>query len=109
MGPLASGWSSVTHVCRDLDEPQGDRATDCPGWSVKDNVAHMIGTERMLLGEQPAADAPSDAPHVRNDIGRHNEQWVESYRAQPGREVLAAFEAVTARRLETLRSMTAEA
>jgi uncharacterized protein (TIGR03083 family) len=105
---LSSVWSSIADLCRDLDDAKWDRVTDCPGWTVKDNVAHMIGTERMLMGEQANASAPDDAAHVRNDIGRANEQWVESYRAQPGRDVLAAFEAVTAQRLEQLRALTPE-
>ena len=45
----------------------------------------MIGTERMLLGR--AGDAPADtadAPHVRNDIGKANEQWIASYRDDDG-------------------------
>ena len=41
----------------------------------------MIGTERMLLGEQPRRSPTSgDAPHVRNDIGKFNEQWIARYR-----------------------------
>lgn len=105
---LASVWSQVADLCRDLDEAQWSRPTECPGWSVKDNVAHMIGTERMLLGEQPPPVDLGDAGHVRNDIGRANEHWVETYRTQPGTEVLAAFEATTQRRLDVLRAMTTE-
>jgi uncharacterized protein (TIGR03083 family) len=103
---LAGVWSAIAQLLRDRDEPAWERPTDCPGWTVKDNVAHMIGTERMLLGEQPPPVDLADAPHVRNDIGRANEQWVESYRAQKGADVLAAFEDVTARRLDVLRAMT---
>ena len=49
-------WGDIIAVCADLTDAQWERPTDCPGWTVQDNVAHMIGTERMLLGEQP--DAP---------------------------------------------------
>jgi uncharacterized protein (TIGR03083 family) len=115
IGLLASVWSSIANLGRDLDEPAWLTPTECPGWSVKDNVAHMIGTERMLMGEQPDAAGAGgavggdDAAHVRNDIGRANEAWVASYRGQPGADVLAAFEAVTARRLEQLEAMAPEA
>jgi uncharacterized protein (TIGR03083 family) len=103
---LTDVWSQIANVCADLDEAQWELATDCPGWSVKDNVAHMIGTERSLLGEQPpAADAAAGA-HVRNDIGKLNEQWVASYRARPGRDVLAAFDDVTRRRREQLAALS---
>ena len=45
-------WGDIVEVCADLTDAQWEKPTDCPGWTVKDNVAHMIGTERMLLGEQ---------------------------------------------------------
>src|SRR5690349_10321471 len=98
-------WSSIAALCRDLDEAQWNRATDCPGWSVKDNVAHMIGTERMLLGEHPDDVDVSNAAHVRNDIGKVNEQWIAPMREKPGAEVLATFESVTERRLAALRAL----
>ena len=66
----------------------------------------MIGTERMLLGEQPEAPPVGDAPHLRNDIGKANEQWIASYRDRSGNEVLDEFRAVTGRRLEALRAMS---
>src|SRR4051794_3588735 len=106
---LSAVWSSIAKLCGNLDEEQWLLATDCPGWSVKDNVAHMLGTERMLLGEsQPDIDVANVA-HVRNDIGTLNERWIEPLRQLPGREVLAAFEATTARRLTALRALDAAA
>jgi uncharacterized protein (TIGR03083 family) len=101
-------WSDVAAVCDGLTAAQWNTATECPGWTVHDNVAHMIGTERMLLGEQPAsgtADA-EDSPHVRNDIGKANEQWIATYRGWDGAKLLDAFRAVTGRRLDVLRAMT---
>ena len=99
-------WGDIAGLCDDLTDEQWALPTDCPGWSVKDHVAHMIGTERMLLGEQPDAPPVDDAPHVRNDIGKANEQWIASYRPLSGRAVLDEFRAVTRRRLEALRAMS---
>ena len=101
-------WNDIVDVCGDLTSSQWATPTECPGWTVHDNVAHMIGTERMLLGEQPipgTADA-GDVPHVRNDIGRRNEQWIATYRDWDGRRLLEEFRAVTDRRLEALRALT---
>jgi uncharacterized protein (TIGR03083 family) len=103
---LSNVWSQIAEVCADLDEESWGRATDCPGWTVQDNVAHMIGTERSLLGEQPPSSDAGEGAHVRNDIGRLNELWVSSYRALPGRDVLAAFVDVTHRRVEQLGAMS---
>ena len=103
-------WGDVITLCDGLTTEQWASPTDCPGWSVQDNVAHMIGTERMLAGEQPSApaDAGADAPHIRNDIGKANERWLESYRDWPGAKVLDEFRAVTASRLDALRALTQE-
>lgn len=105
---LEECWRDVTTLCDDLTAVQWDTATDCPGWTVHDNVAHMIGTERMLLGEQPASgpvDA-ADAPHVRNDIGKANEEWIATYRAWEGARLLDELRDVTGRRLDALRDLS---
>jgi uncharacterized protein (TIGR03083 family) len=102
-------WSDISALCDGLTDDQWARPTDCPGWSVQDNVAHMIGTELMLAGEQPRAHQDlGSATHVRNDIGRANETWIAPYRDLPGAAVLDEFRSVTARRLDTLRALTAE-
>ena len=103
-------WTDILSLCDGLSAEQWATPTECPGWSVFDNVAHMIGTERLLDGEQPSArpDAAADAPHVRNDIGRANEAWIDSYRGWDGAALLDEFRRVTARRLDTLRAMTPE-
>jgi uncharacterized protein (TIGR03083 family) len=102
-------WGDVIALCDGLSDEQWARPTDCPGWSVQDNVAHMIGTELMLGGGQPrSGDDAGDAPYVRNDIGKANERWIASYRDMPGAAVLDEFRAVTTRRLAELRALTAE-
>jgi uncharacterized protein (TIGR03083 family) len=103
-------WSDVAELCDGLTAEQWHAPTDCPGWTVFDNVAHMIGTERMLAGEQPDAGGAeiADAPHVRNDIGKANERWISSYRGWDGSKLVEEFRTVSARRLDALRSMTTE-
>ncbi len=103
-------WSDIAEVCGDLSAEQWNTPTECPGWTVFDNVAHMIGTERMLSGEQPEAGGAEvgDAPHVRNDIGKANERWIGAYRGWAGPALLEEFRAVTGRRLEALRAMAPE-
>lgn len=105
---LAAEWQAMDDACAGLDEEQWKRATCLPGWSVQDQVAHVVGIERMLLGE-PAPDVDvSHLDHVRNDIGAMAEVWVEELRPLPGSEVLERFRKVTAARLDALRSMTQE-
>ena len=102
---LADTWSATAAVCASLAPDDWDRQTDCPGWSVRDQLAHMVGTEAMLLGRSAPPPAAS-ADHVLNPIGEMNEAWVAARRDLPGPDVLAEFEEVTALRLAALRAMT---
>ena len=84
----------------DLDDADWARPTPLPGWRVQDVVAHVIGTESMLLGDPAPEVDVTAADHVRNDIGRFNEVWVVSMADLAPAEVLAAFRARVARRRE---------
>jgi len=101
-------WSSLVAACTQVDAAGWESATDCPGWSVKDQVAHVVGIERMILGD-PSPDPLSEVPpHVVNEFGRINEAWVVSRRAVPGGEVLAELVEVIDRRTGVLASMSRE-
>jgi uncharacterized protein (TIGR03083 family) len=101
---LEEVWSSTARLGDSLSEADWKAPTECPGWSVQDNLAHVIGIEAVILG-RPLPDADeSDAPHVKNDIGRSNELWVEAFRDRSGPEVLEEFRAVTGERLDALRA-----
>jgi uncharacterized protein (TIGR03083 family) len=103
---LGEVWESLSSACERLDDRQWKLPTDCPGWSVKDQLSHLIGVERMLLGE-PSPPAPAArAEHVLNPIGEINEAWVSARRPTPGDEVLAEFVETTGRRMESLRAMS---
>ncbi|MEW2356726.1 maleylpyruvate isomerase family mycothiol-dependent enzyme [Spirillospora sp. NPDC029432] len=86
------------------------RPTDCPGWSVQDVVSHMVGTELMLLGEDPAGGhvLAEEPAHVRNDLGRLIEPGVDARRGRSGPEVLAELREVLDRRLEALAATDPE-
>ena len=103
---LAETWGSLVNVCWGLEGDQWDLPTVCPGWTVKDQLSHLIGIERSLIGEAPPEwDAPL-GDHVRNAFAEENEKWIAARRTQSGSAVLAEFMAVTELRLATLRSLT---
>jgi uncharacterized protein (TIGR03083 family) len=105
---LDAEWRSIVTLCEPLGDEEWQRPTDCPGWSVKDNVSHLIGIENLLRGA-PADPAVSEPPaHVRNDVGAFNEAAIAARRARPGAEVLAEFAAVSRERLDALRSLPDE-
>jgi uncharacterized protein (TIGR03083 family) len=99
-------FTALAAVCSPLSEDQWNRATCLPGWSVKDVLSHVIGTESMLDGvPTPSADL-SGLDHMRNAIAEGNELWVESMRPLSGEAVLDRFHQVTGRRLAALDAMT---
>jgi len=101
---LEETWRSIIAVGQELSEEEWEHATDCPGWSVKDHVSHVIGTERMLQGLPPADVEVGESAHVKNPIGEFNEREAEARREQSGAEVLAELQELADLRLETLRS-----
>jgi uncharacterized protein (TIGR03083 family) len=96
-------WSSMSELGGWLTEEEWNRPTEVPGWSVQDNLAHIAGIEASLLGwSAPDHEVPDDLPHVKNDVGRRNEVFVDSRRARTGEAVLAEFREITGQRLEQL-------
>lgn len=99
-------WQALIEFGADLTATDWDVSTDNPGWTVRDNYTHMIGTELALSGATaPDIEVP-DYDYLRNDIGRSNEVWIEARRGNSGPEVVAELASVTAARLETLRAMS---
>lgn len=98
-------WVQVIEVCATLTDEQWDRPTRLPGWTVKDNISHLIGIENMIRG-LPAdeVELPDDLPHVQNDVGRFNEIPVEARRPRPGADVLSEWQRVADDRLSSLRA-----
>ena len=91
--------------CRDEDF---DLPTECPGWTVKDQIAHVVGSEKSFAGlPRPDVHVP-DYPHVRSDFARLVEQDVESRRAVPGREVVAELAEYHPERVAALRESDAD-
>ena len=84
----------------------GDEAlpTDCPGWTVLDQVAHVASTEAMVAGEpEPDIDV-SHHTHVRHAFGERIERYVESRRGRELGEVLDELEERLEERLRVYHS-----
>jgi len=105
---LVEVWTSIATACDGVGPTRWEQPTDCPGWTVRDQVSHLIGVERMLMGEGPPAPLAELPGHVRNPFAELNEPWVEARRHIPGNEVLAEFISVTGRRIHELRTFPSE-
>jgi uncharacterized protein (TIGR03083 family) len=100
---LETIWRSVSELGGRLDESQWKLPTDLAGWTVQDNLAHLIGTERRLQGLSAAPVPEVIGDHVKNPIGQFNEAEVEARRGQRGATVLAEWNELVDLRLDTLR------
>lgn len=97
-------WDTLAGLVDGLTDEQWHTQTPLPGWSVRDVLAHIIGTESMLHGlATPDADIDvSTLKHVRNDVGVLNERWVRRLRTVDISQVVDRFRAVTQARRDQL-------
>ncbi|WP_188836950.1 maleylpyruvate isomerase family mycothiol-dependent enzyme [Flexivirga endophytica] len=80
-----------------------DLPTQCPGWTVKDQISHVAGVEAPLAGgPEDDADVP-DHPWIRHDTGRFMERAVQTRRPRTGHEVVQELAHVLPRRVRALR------
>lgn len=103
---MASTIDAITDICTDLTAQQWAAATGCPGWSVKDNVAHLVGLEAALItGEEPDHELVGDFPHAQGPVGEYMERHVDVRRPLPADAILTEFVAVFLGRLAALRAL----
>ena len=105
---LFACWEEIDDLLCGLSDTQWQEPTVLPGWRVSDVVAHLIGTESMLLGiKTPEPDIDmSELAHVHNEIGAVNERWVRHFQRRSGRELLQRFRVATDDRRKQLTETT---
>ena len=108
---LEEEWSVLDELLGQLTPQDWTRPSSLAGWDVQALVAHIIGTESMLVGIDPPVGPidPADYPHVRNDIGAFNEQWIIALAGRSPTEMRSQLSEITATRRAALADMDAEA
>ncbi len=104
----ADAWTqsieAVSELVAPLTEGEWNRPTECPGWSVRDVVSHVIAMETELLGDpRPIHTLPSDLRHVVDEFTRYCEVPVDKRRCHTGPEMTAELEYTVIRRARALR------
>ena len=108
---LFASWNAIDRLLAELPEISWQIPTPLPDWAVRDVVAHIIGTESMLLGiatPEPDVDVTT-LEHVHNDIGARNEFWIRHLHEEPDAALLARLRDVTGHRRAMLTKMIPEA
>lgn len=99
----AATTGAVLELASSVTGEAAERETDCPGWTVLDQVRHVLSVEGLLLGESiPQVDVSRYA-HVRSEFGGLIEMLVEGRRALGVDDVVAQLRSVVERRLAVLR------
>lgn len=101
-------YDGLMDAVADLDAHGWATPTGCPGWDVHDQLAHVIGVERNMLGD-PADDVelPEGLPHLRNDFGRAIEVAVAARRDRSPPQLIEEARETFARRLAAIDAMPA--
>ena len=100
MHDAVDGFVEVVATLRD---DEWDRPTGCPGWTVSDVVAHVVGLEDVLTGgSEPDVDLPDDLPHVDNEVSRYTERHVHVRRGCAPGELVEELSTVVSRRRNQL-------
>ncbi|HEY0543538.1 MAG TPA: maleylpyruvate isomerase family mycothiol-dependent enzyme [Actinoallomurus sp.] len=90
---------SVLALSGALGADDWKRATECPGWSVKDQYSHILGIERWLLGDTDDGVSRT-ADNTALDV--------EAYRDSAPGAILGELHDVIERRVASLRSGAAD-
>lgn len=104
---LQTELAAIEELGSQLSDAEWDLPTDLPGWSVKDNLSHMVDYEAGAIG-RPRPPEGIDVfgyAHIKNDFGRINEVGIEWRRARAGREVLAEWAEIVPIRARSLEAL----
>ena len=107
--PYIDAWThsieSINAMVSPLTEGEWNRRTDCPFWSVRDVVSHIIGFECELLGDpRPIHSLPSDLRHITSEVARYTEVPVDIRRHHTAPEMTSELEYTIIRRSRQLRN-----
>ncbi len=102
----AEVFTDVYALTSDLDDVRANGITGCPGWSVRDHVAHIVDLESLLIGRPRAEHAvPEGLPYIRNPPGEFMEIGVDARRGMPYHDLVAEYRDVTKERLSRLADL----
>ncbi len=94
---------STLSLVRTIPEHDADLPTDCPGWTVRDQLSHMVGLEQILSGAPPPAVELPPLEHVVSEFDIFVEQAVHVRRGLPLSAIADELAGLLPRRMAQLR------
>jgi uncharacterized protein (TIGR03083 family) len=99
-------FADVGALAESLDDERAMLPTGCPGWTVRDHVAHITDLESVLIGRPRVEHTlPEGLAYIRNQPGTYMEIGVDARRTMLLPDLLAEYREVTAARLALLAGL----
>ena len=101
-------WAQTVQTVLDLGRTirpdDAGLATDCPGWTVQDQIAHVVSLEASVAGESVPDRDVSGLEHVRGEFATTVEKYLDSRRGRALEDLLDELEWRLGERLEVYRA-----
>jgi uncharacterized protein (TIGR03083 family) len=103
LAAYADALRDVLAVAESVGADEWALPTACPGWSVREQVAHVLAVERQLSGEPAPPRLETYPPHVRSPSGEHMEAGIAALRDLSPAELVTRLAGSVDVRLAQLR------
>jgi len=98
-------FEATIELASHITQQQAGLPTECPGWTVQDQLAHMVGLEQVLAGApEPNVDL-GDLDHVDTEFDAFMEATVHIRRPLPFCAVADELTGFAPRRIAQLREL----
>lgn len=108
MQSLLDAYDDALHsfhqLATTLRDDQWALPTDCPGWTVREQVAHVLALELQLGGQPLPPRLESYPAHVRNASGEHMENGIAALRDVEPADLVARLGVAVDEHLAQLRA-----
>ena len=101
----ADALTSFHALAADLADADWDAPTDCPGWRVREQVAHVLAIELQLSGEPLPPRLSTYPAHVKSPSGEHMEAGIAALADVPPAELVARLGSTIEVHLAQLRAL----
>jgi uncharacterized protein (TIGR03083 family) len=104
VGAYVEALNAVSDLADELDDAEWAMPTDLPGWSVQDNISHVVAVEDELAGRPLPDHLPDYAvlSHVTNPFAEHMEIGVDHRRGVRPADLVAELRALVEERTAQL-------
>jgi len=112
MQSLLDAYDDALHsfhqVATTVRDDQWALPTDCPGWTVREQVAHVLALELQLGGAPLPPRLDSFPAHVRGPSGEHMENGIAALKDLDPAELVARLAVAVDEHLAQLRALDLE-